>query len=63
MKGLYKKALEGRIIDMTGVQDPYEEPINSEITVDTEHISIDNRAAEIPHYLDMANYLRMPQPV
>ena len=63
VKGLYKKALEGMIIDMNGVQDSYEEPINNEITVNTEHISIDNCAAKILHYLVMRNYLKLPQPV
>jgi len=32
VKGLYKKAFEGKISDMRGVQDPYEEPVNNEIT-------------------------------
>ncbi len=32
VKGLYKMALEGRIPNFTGVSDPYEPPINSEIT-------------------------------
>src|SRR5919107_919605 len=35
-KGLYKKALSGEIKDLTGLQDPYEEPENPEIIVDTE---------------------------
>src|SRR5919108_3391786 len=35
-KGLYKKALSGEIKDLTGLQDPYEEPENPEISVDTE---------------------------
>jgi adenylylsulfate kinase len=35
-KGLYKKALSGEIKDLTGLQDPYEEPRNPEIIVDTE---------------------------
>src|SRR5215211_2678871 len=35
-KGLYKKALSGQIKDLTGLQDPYEEPENPEIIVDTE---------------------------
>jgi adenylylsulfate kinase len=35
-KGLYKKALSGEIKDLTGLQDPYEEPHNPEIIVDTE---------------------------
>lgn len=63
VKGLYKKALEGEISDMTGVQDPYEDPVNNEITVDTEHNSIDKCAARILHYLVERNYLKIPQPV
>jgi adenylylsulfate kinase len=35
-KGLYKKAQSGEIKDLTGLQDPYEEPENPEILVDTE---------------------------
>ena len=35
-KGLYKKARSGEIKDLTGLQDPYEEPENPEIIVDTE---------------------------
>jgi len=63
VKGLYKKALEGKISDMTGLQDPYEEPFNNEITVDTEHNSIDRCAAKIFLYLVERNYLKIPQPV
>jgi len=36
-KGLYKKALAGEIKDLTGPQDPYEEPLNPELVVDTEN--------------------------
>jgi adenylyl-sulfate kinase len=35
VKGHYKKALSGEIQNFTGVSDPYEEPENPEITVDT----------------------------
>jgi len=38
-KGLYKKALAGEINNMTGIQDPYEEPLNPEVESDTEHDS------------------------
>lgn len=38
-KGLYKKALAGEINNMTGIQDPYEEPLNPEVVLDTEHES------------------------
>ncbi|MCD6509152.1 MAG: adenylyl-sulfate kinase [Thermoprotei archaeon] len=39
-KGLYKRALRGEIKHMTGVDDPYEEPLKPEVIVDTEHESI-----------------------
>lgn len=35
VKGLYKKALAGEIPQFTGVSDPYEPPLNAEITVDS----------------------------
>jgi adenylylsulfate kinase len=34
-KGLYKKALAGEITGFTGVDDPYEPPVNPELVVDT----------------------------
>jgi adenylylsulfate kinase len=36
-KGLYKQAQEGSISNLTGMQDPYEPPINPEVIIDTEH--------------------------
>ena len=36
VKGLYAKAFAGEITGFTGVDDPYEEPTNSEIVIDTE---------------------------
>ena len=39
-KGLYKKASSGEIKDMTGVQDPYEEPLSPEVVLDTEKMSV-----------------------
>jgi len=46
-KGLYKKAMAGEIKDLTGLQDPYEAPLNPEILVDTEIESIDGVVDEI----------------
>lgn len=40
-KGLYKKALSGEIRDLTGLQDPYEEPERPEIIVNTERQTVD----------------------
>src|SRR5213083_2493541 len=36
VKGLYEKAFAGEIKGFTGVDDPYEEPINPELRIDTE---------------------------
>ncbi|HUI01307.1 MAG TPA: adenylyl-sulfate kinase [Nitrososphaerales archaeon] len=35
-KGLYKKARKGEITNMTGIQDPYEEPEHPDVVVETE---------------------------
>jgi adenylyl-sulfate kinase len=35
-KGLYAKARRGEITNMTGIQDPYEEPADADIVVETE---------------------------
>ena len=41
VKGLYAKALRGEINQFTGVSDPYEEPENPEIVVDTSILPVD----------------------
>ncbi len=35
VKGLYRRALAGEIQNFTGVSDPYEEPLNPEIVIET----------------------------
>lgn len=40
-KGLYAKARKGEITQFTGIDDPYEEPVNPEIKVDTTDLSVD----------------------
>ena len=47
VKGLYKKALAGEINGFTGVSDPYEEPLNPEIAVQTDRESIEESVAKI----------------
>jgi bifunctional enzyme CysN/CysC len=41
-KGLYKKAIDGEISQFTGINAPYEEPLNPDIILDTEHKSIED---------------------
>lgn len=47
VKGLYKRARAGKILDFTGVSDPYEEPQNPEVTIDTSDISVEESSAII----------------
>jgi len=47
VKGLYKKALAGEIVGFTGVSDPYQEPVEPEIVVETDRESIEQSVATI----------------
>ncbi len=47
VKGLYKKALAGEIKEFTGVSDPYEEPLEPEVVVETDRESIDHSVKTI----------------
>jgi adenylylsulfate kinase len=40
-KGLYKKAREGIIKEFTGISAPYEEPIDPELVLDTDELSVE----------------------
>jgi bifunctional enzyme CysN/CysC len=40
VKGLYQKAREGKIPNMTGVNSPYEAPESADVTLDTSTISV-----------------------
>ena len=51
VKGLYAKALAGEIEHFTGVSDPYEEPLEPDITVDSSLESIEESAEKILSYL------------
>ncbi len=46
-KGLYAKARKGQITNMTGIQDPYEEPVDPDIVVETEKGSPEASAAVV----------------
>jgi adenylylsulfate kinase len=51
VKGLYKKALAGEIKDFTGIDDPYEEPENPEIIVDTVNQTVEESVNQIMEYI------------
>ena len=46
-KGLYKKALEGEIQQFTGIDDPYEEPLEPDIMVETDKETVDESVEKI----------------
>ena len=50
-KGLYKKARAGEIKGFTGIDDPYEEPLEPELVLQAAEITPDILAAEIMDYL------------
>jgi adenylylsulfate kinase len=50
-KGLYKKARAGEIKHFTGIDDPYEEPSNPELNIDTDTLTIKQSAIKIVTYL------------
>jgi len=57
VKGLYKKALAGEIKNFTGVSDPYEEPVNPEITVFSGKETPEESAERIIQYLIENGYV------
>ncbi|MEN1706182.1 MAG: adenylyl-sulfate kinase, partial [Planctomycetota bacterium] len=50
-KGLYKKARAGEIKGFTGIDDPYEEPKNAELTLKCAEKSVDDCVAECVEFL------------
>ena len=61
-KGLYKKALAGEIKEFTGVSDPYEEPLNPEIVLDTENESPEESAEKLIALLEERQLSPAAQP-
>jgi len=57
VKGLYKKALAGEIQNFTGVSDPYEEPENPEVVVETDKETVEESLAKIVHKLEELGYV------
>ena len=52
VKGLYEKAFRGEIKEFTGVSDPYENPANPEIRIESEHEDPEDSAQRIVELLE-----------
>jgi adenylylsulfate kinase len=57
VKGLYEKALKGEITNFTGISDPYEEPENPEIVVQTDKETETESASKILLWLETSRCL------
>lgn len=51
-KGLYQKAIEGKIPEFTGISAPYEEPLNPELILDTTTLSVHDSAEKVIEMLE-----------
>ncbi len=62
VKGMYKKALAGEIKNFTGISDPYEEPENPEVIVDTDKETIEESASKVIKKLEEMGYIEEKKP-
>ena len=62
VKGLYEKAFRGEIKEFTGVSDPYEAPLNAEVTLDTEHETAEHSASKLLTLLEERQLIPAAQP-
>lgn len=57
VKGLYAKARAGEIKGFTGIDDPYEEPLNPEIICDTDRESVADSVKTVLSKLEELGYI------
>jgi adenylylsulfate kinase len=57
VKGMYKKAMKGEIKEFTGVSDPYEEPENPEIFLQTDKETLEESVGTVLKRLEELGYL------
>jgi len=50
-KGIYRRTAEGAVSHMTGVDDPFEEPLNPELTVDTSVTNVEDATRRVLQHL------------
>jgi sulfate adenylyltransferase len=62
VKGMYAKARRGEIKEFTGISDPYEPPINPEITLETVSHSPEENARRILEELARRGFVRWGKP-
>jgi len=58
VKGMYQKARRGEILNFTGIDDPYEPPVQPELVIDTVERSAEENARVIISYLVERGFLK-----
>jgi sulfate adenylyltransferase len=61
-KGLYAKARAGILKEFTGVSDPYEEPLDADVTIDTTERTPEETAQQIILHLEREGYIGSADP-
>lgn len=59
VKGLYEKAIKGEIKNFTGISDPYDEPENPELVLNTEEENIEESISKLIDFLNKNNFIEM----
>jgi len=59
VKGMYKKALAGKIKNFTGVDDPYEAPENPELIIETDKETVDESVDKVLKKLEELGYVEL----
>ncbi len=62
VKGLYRRALAGEISNLTGLSDPYEEPLNPELVLETDLDGPEASVQRLLARLEELEYLSPAQP-
>ena len=57
-KGLYAKAMSGELQGFTGVNDPYEEPVNPDLVLATDQHTPEELADQVIAWMEQNNYLQ-----
>lgn len=63
VKGLYGKARRGLVKQFTGIDDPYEEPENPEVILETDKVNLERCVEEILNFLKAKRLVSCVKPV
>jgi adenylylsulfate kinase len=60
-KGIYRRVEQGSVQHVTGVDDPFEEPLNPDLTVDTSAASVDEVTQKVIQHLGDRGWVPAPR--